>query len=270
MVQVISFFYISDIMRGMIKTLWMILFYKPLYNGLIFLVDHMPNYSMFLSVILLTIVVRFIIAPLSYKSIRTQLKTKALQPELKKIQKTITDKQEQGRKTLELYKKHKVNPFSSFLLMLVQMPIILALYWVFRDIAGGVDASILYSFIQEPEMLNLQSFGINLTEKSYLLAFLAGVTQYLYLNLSTAMKKDPYAKDQTEQEKMMSMVGQSMKFTMPIMITFFAYIVGGAVALYWVTSNIFMIFQELYIQKKLKKENEMKVDSGVLEAEIVN
>ncbi len=253
----------------MIKTLWMILFYKPLYNGLIFLVDHMPNYSMFLSVILLTIMVRFIIAPLSYKSIRTQLKTKALQPELKKIQKTFKDKQEQGRKTLELYKKHKVNPFSSFLLMLVQMPIILGLYWVFRDIAGGVDPNMLYSFIQEPEMLNLQSFGMNLTEKSYLLAFLAGFTQYLYLNLSAAMKKDTNIKDQSEQEKMMSMVGQSMKFTMPIMITFFAFVVGGAVALYWVTSNVFMIFQELYIQKKLKKEKDSLSEPEVLEAEII-
>lgn len=250
----------------MIKTLWMTVFYKPLYNALVFLVDHMPNYSIFLSVIILTIIVRFIIAPLSYKSIRTQLQTKALQPKLKALKKQFPDKQEQAQETLKLYREYGVNPFSSFMLMLVQFPIIIGLYWVFKDIGAGVDTNLLYSFVRNPEMINLQGFGIDLTKKSLVLAFLTGFTQYIYLSLSSAMKKDPNVKHETEQEKMMAMVGQSMKYTMPVMITIFAYIIGGAVALYWVTSNIFMIFQELYIQRKLKKED-IK-DKGIIEAQI--
>lgn len=256
-------------MMYMIKTLWMAVFYKPLYNALVFLVDHMPHYSIFLSVILLTILVRLIIAPLSYKTIRTQLQTKKLQPKLLAIKKNITDKQEQAQETLKLYREYGVNPFSGIILMLVQLPIILALYWVFKDIGSGIDNTILYNFVHIPETINLYTFGIDLSQKSYILAFLAGFTQYIFLSFSATMKKDPETKNQTEQEKMMIMVGQSMKYTMPVMITVFAYIIGGAVALYWVTSNIFMILQELYIQKKLKKEKVLDdLKKGVVEAEV--
>lgn len=234
-------------------TLWNIIFYKPLYNGLFFLVDILPNNSLFIAVVILTIIVRLIISPLSYKAIRTQLKTKLLQPKLKEIKK-IEDKQEQAQKTLQLYKEHGVNPFSSFLLILIQLPIILALYWVFRDGGVEVDPTLLYSFVEVPEVVVKNTFGLDLTQKSILLAFLTGLTQYIYLSIASNMKKDESVKEHgTDQEKMMQSIQQSMKFVMPVMITVFAYIIGGAVALYWVTSNVFMILQERYIQMKLKK-----------------
>lgn len=237
--------------------LWNLFFYKPLYNGLVFLVDIVPQHSLFIAVIILTIIVRFIISPLSYKAIRTQIKTKKLQPQLNKIKKTITDKQEQARKTLEVYKTEGINPFSSFLLILVQFPIILALYWVFKDGGVSIDPELLYSFVPFPDTLNLTSFGINLAEKSILLALLTGITQYIHLSISASFKSMASSDtEQTEQEKMMAMVGKSMKYTMPIMITIFAYIIGGAVALYWVTSNIFMIIQEKVIQNKLQKKEQ--------------
>ena len=116
--------------------LWNLIFYKPLYNALFGLVDVLPNSSLFLAVIILTLIVRIIISPLSYKALKTQLKTKAIQPQLRAVRKETDDKQEQARRTLEIYKKNGVNPFSSFLLLLVQFPIIIALYWVFRD--GGL------------------------------------------------------------------------------------------------------------------------------------
>lgn len=248
-------------------TLWNILFYKPLYNALIFFVDIVPHNSIFISVIILTIIVRLIISPLSYKSIKTQLQTKKLQPKLREIKDKFKDKQEQAKETLKLYKEYGVNPFSSFLLMLVQFPIIIALYWVFKDIGQGIDVDILYSFIKNPEVINLVSFNFDLSQKSYVLSFLTGFTQFIYLSLAQTMKKGDTS-GMSEQEKMMSMVGQSMKYTMPIMITVFAYVIGGAVALYWVTSNVFMILQELYIQKKLKKPAQKEQD--ILEAEIVS
>lgn len=230
------------------------LFYKPLYNTLVFLVDSFPGHSLFFAVIILTIIVRLIISPLSYKSIKTQLQTKALQPKLRKIKEDYPDKQEQGKKTLELYREYGVNPFSGFLLLLIQFPIIIALYLVFRNGGVAIDPNILYSFISFPEEVSLVSFGFDLTQKSYFLAFLTGFSQYIYLSISSAFRKSHEDfSQQTEQERMMNMVGNSMKYSMPIMITIFAYITGGAVALYWATSNIFMIVQELYIQKKLKK-----------------
>ena len=236
-------------------TLWNTFFYKPLYNALVYMVDILPGNSLFVAVVLLTIIVRFIIAPLSYRSIQTQLKTKKLQPMLRDIKKNIKDKQEQARATMKLYKDHGVKPFAGFLLILVQLPIIIALYWVFKDGGVSVDPNHLYSFVSIPEHISFISFGIDLGQKSLLLAFLTGFTQYIYLSIAINMKKDPIAdKGQSDQEKMMAMVGQSMKYMMPVMITIFAYTIGGAVALYWTTSNIFMIIQEISIQQKMKKK----------------
>lgn len=238
-------------------TLWNIIFYKPLYNALVWIVDTLPNESMFIAVIILTIIVRLIISPLSYKAIKTQIKTKALQPKLKELKQKVTDKQEQAKQTFALYKEHGVNPFSSFLLILVQFPIIIALYWVFRDGGVEIDPELLYSFVTIPENISLTFLGINLAGKSIILALLAGVTQYIHLSRSASFKSmgESSGDKKTDQEQMMAMVGKSMKFTMPIMIAVFSYIIGGAVALYWVTSNVFMIFQEAYIQKSLKKKN---------------
>ncbi|MCA9353089.1 membrane protein insertase YidC, partial [Patescibacteria group bacterium] len=193
-------------------------------------------------------------SPLSYKALKTQLQTKALQPRLKQIKKEFTDKQEQARQTFALYKEHGVNPFSTFLLLLVQFPIIIALYWVFREGGVEVNPDLLYSFVHIPDAINHVTFGVDVAQKSYLLAFLTGLTQYIHLSRSASFKQTPLTGDETDQEKMMAMVGKSMRYTMPIMITIFAYVIGGAVALYWVTSNIFMIVQEYFIMKRLKEK----------------
>lgn len=222
---------------------------------MVFLVDIFPGHNMFLAVVLLTIAVRFILAPLSYKSIKTQIQTKKIQPQLKEIKKTITDKQEQARATLALYKENGINPFSNFFLLLIQFPIIIALYRVFQ---GGIEFNpdLLYSFVNLPETIKTVWLGLDLASKSYILAFLAGLTQFIYVQFSSSMRSmTEKNSNQTEQEKMMAMVGSSMKYTLPVMITIFAYTLGAPIALYFLTSNVFMIFQEFYIQKKLKQSH---------------
>ncbi|MCA9351339.1 membrane protein insertase YidC [Patescibacteria group bacterium] len=232
--------------------LWNTLFYEPLYNALVWLIDVAPGHSLFLAVVMLTLVVRLIISPLSYRALRTQIKTKAIAPRVKAIKDTVKDKQEQARQTFALYKEEGVNPFSSFLLILVQFPIIIALYWVFRDGGVEINPDLLYSFIDFPELISRVTLGIDLGTKSYLLAFLAGFTQYLHLSRSASFRQTGPTDGASDQEKAMAMVGRSMRYTMPIMITIFAYIIGGAVALYWVTSNLFMLAQEAYLQRKLQ------------------
>jgi YidC/Oxa1 family membrane protein insertase len=125
---------------------------------------------------------------------------------------------------------------------------------VFKDGGVEIDPQLLYSFISVPETISFTTFGIDLGEKSILLAALTGITQYIHLSLSASFNDLGSDPDLSEQEKMMAMVGKSMKYTLPVTITIFAYIIGGAVALYWVTSNIFMIIQEKVIQKRLKKQ----------------
>ena len=251
----------------MISHLWNILFYKPLYNLLVFFVAVFPFHSMFLAVIIITILVRIILYPLSYKALKTQIGMSRIKGKLKEIQKNYPDKQEQAKKTMELYKEHGVNPFSSFLTIFIQLPIIIALYRVFQNFAAkGLDTSLLYSFVSVPDAINLTSFGINLAGKSIVLALLTGITQYFYLHISNSLRKKVEEQEgggeKSVQEKMMESVGSSMKYTLPVIITIVAYMAGGALALYWFVSNLFIILQEKYIHGKLEQIERMKKENA--------
>ena len=113
--------------------------YTPLYNGLVFLVGIMPGDDMGLAVIVLTIIVRFILFPLSKRAVAAQLAMKRIAPEVDKLKQKYKDKpEEQGKAIFALYKENDVHPFAGFALVLVQIPILLGLYWVFSR--GGLPA----------------------------------------------------------------------------------------------------------------------------------
>jgi len=243
----------------MIKDLFYTLFYEPIYNGLIFLISILPGSDVGIAIIVLTIIVKFIILPLSHKSVKSQAKIRHIEPEVKEIkEKYNKDKQEQARKVMELYKKHGVNPFSGCFLLLVQLPIILALYWVFFKGLGDINSEILYSFVEIPTNINTKFLGIiDVMEKSLLLALLAGVTQFYQMKLSLPPKtnndvnknngemsfKDEFAKNMSTQ----------MRYVLPVFVFFIAYTISAAVALYWFVNNLFTITHELIVRKKAKE-----------------
>src|SRR4051812_37884353 len=123
--------------------------FNPLYNGLIGLIDLFPWMDAGIAVIVFTIVVKLILFPLSKKAIVTQVRMKDLQPEIDKIKETYkNDKQTLGLKTMELYKANKVNPLSSFVQLIIQLPILWALYRIFVNSGlPVVNHEYLYSFI---------------------------------------------------------------------------------------------------------------------------
>ncbi len=257
----IPLFLFSGTLAGMIRKIWYILFYQPLYNALIFFVQVLPFHSMFLAVIILTIIVRIILYPLSYKAVKTQIGMQLMKGEMKEIQERYKeDKQEQAKKTMELYRKYGVNPFSSFLVMLVQFPLIIALYKVFIDFSKyGIKEDVIYPFITKPEMVNFSSFGVHLAEKSIVLALLVGISQYFYFRVSEKVKEQfQTGEKESVKDDPMQMVGKSMKYTMPIIVTIFSYMLGGALALYWFVSNLFLIAQEWYIGKRMLKSESVK------------
>ncbi|MFA6533166.1 MAG: YidC/Oxa1 family membrane protein insertase, partial [Patescibacteria group bacterium] len=163
----------------MLSNIWNTVLYQPLLNALAFLVSIIPGGDVGLAVIILTILVKIILFPLSQKSIESQAQMNILTPELNKIKASGASKEEQARQTFELYKQHKTNPFSGCLLVLIQIPIIFALYYVFYK-GINFESGLLYSFIHIPEHVNMVFLGIlDITEKSLVLAILAGVSQYL-------------------------------------------------------------------------------------------
>ncbi len=236
----------------MLSNIWNTILYAPLLNALAFLVSIVPNGDIGIAVILLTIFVKVILFPLSQRSIESQIKMNLLAPELKKIKDSGTSKEEQAKQTFELYKHHKTNPFSGCLLILIQIPIIFALYYVFLK-GINLDGGMLYSFIHVPEHINMNFLGIlDISQKNLLiLAVLAGLSQYFQALL---MPKPIVSenKDGSFQENFTKSMHTQTKYVFPFLIGFIAYNVSGAVALYWITSNIFAIGQQIYANKKKK------------------
>lgn len=232
--------------------IWDTFLYTPLLNALAFLVSIVPNGDVGIAVILLTLVVKIALYPLSQRSIESQIKMNLLAPELKKIKNSGASKEEQAKQTFELYKHHKTNPFSGCLLILIQIPIIFALYYVFLK-GINLDSGLLYSFIYAPEYINMNFLGIlDITQKGILiLAILAGLSQYFQALL---MPKPIISDDKNTsfQDNFTKSMHTQTKYIFPFIIGFIAYNVSGAVALYWITSNIFAIGQQIYANKKKK------------------
>ena len=235
----------------MLSNIWNTVLYEPLVNALAFLVSVIPGGDMGLAVIILTIIVKFLLLPLSHRSIASQAEMNMLAPELNKIKESGASKEEQARLTFELYKKHKVNPFSGCLLMLLQIPIIFALYYVFLK-GISFDAAYLYSFVHVPENASHIFLGVlDITEKSMILAVLAGISQFVqaYFMPKPVSSQDP-SKAGSFSDSFAKSMHLQMKYVFPFVVALIAYNISGAVALYWITSNIFMTVQQIYVKKK--------------------
>lgn len=231
------------------------IFIEPLFNLLVFFVNVVPWHDVGIAIILLTLLVKFVLSPLHRKSIIGQHRIKQLEPKINQIKKDYPDKKEQAAKTFELYKEYKISPLAGCLPILIQLPIILALYRVFL---GGFNFEVhtLYSFIQKPEIFNMQFLGlVDLGAKSLVLAILAGFTQFLQAHFSLGRKSaktDP--NDTSMQANMSRMMGKQMKYFLPIFVGVISYQISAAVALYWTVNNIFTTVQEILIHKRLEKE----------------
>ena len=239
----------------MFSSIWHLFFFDPVYNGLIFFIDAIPRGDVGIAVILITITVKLILFPLSIKAAKTQKVIKEIEPQIKEIKATITDKQEQARATMLLYKTSGINPFASILLMFIQIPLVIALY--FSVARGGgvalplINVDILYSFIPQPETISMLFLNlIDITQKSLPLALLAGLLQFGHGYLAF-----PPLKPRVEGEKanMKDDFARSlqvqMKYVMPIIITFAAFTLSAIIGLYFVVSSISAIIQELLIRK---------------------
>ncbi len=236
------------------------IFYKPMYNALIFILDILPSHDVALAVIVLTTLIKIVLLPLSHKMFITQILQKKIQPIISKIQEEYKDnKQMLGVKMLEVYKEHKLNPFSSLLLMIIQIPIVLALYFVFAN--GGLPEIILadlYPFVSSVNNIKYVLLGIDFTKANVLVGFVAGLAQYIQIRLSlqnmTPIDPKKPISEMKPEEMMQKQMSFMMKYFIPILIFIASLQVSAAVALYWIVSSIFMIVQELYFRNKYKVE----------------
>jgi YidC/Oxa1 family membrane protein insertase len=242
------------------SSLWNLVFYQPIYNALIFIINNITFGDVGFAIILVTIIVKLVLSPLTRKSIKSQILMKRMEPEIKQIKKDFPNKEEQAKKTFELYKKYGTNPFSGCLVVLLQLPVIFALYYVFYK-GLSINNSLIYSFIQIPTNLHTNFLGlIEMGSKSIFLGIFAGVTQFVQGYLSSPVKskkieviKETNNEPKTFQEQLSGSMQMNIKYILPIFIAFIAWKISAAVALYWIISNIFTIVQEWYIRRQLTR-----------------
>lgn len=227
-------------------------FFDPLYNGLMLLFKVLPWADAGIIVIILTILVRLLLFPLSRKAVLTQVKMAEIGPELGAIKEKYKDKsEEQARRTLALYKEKGVNPFSGILVIIIQIPIILALYQIFLRFPA-VDTGILYSFVKAPEYVNTVFLGLlDISAKSALIALLAAVSTYFQFHVSMQGQNKP--KGNSFSDNLAKSMQSQMKYFFPLLVFFISYKISGVIALYWLTTNLFSIAQELFVRRNIPK-----------------
>ena len=245
----------------MISNFFNAVFYDPIYNSLVAIVALIPGSDVGIAVILVTIVIRLILLPFSISAARTQRAMKILEPKIKELkEKHKGDKEKEALETLALYKEAQVNPFASILTVFIQIPVLLALYFVFYyEPFPAINAVRLYSFTPVPDIASLEFLGIiSVAGKSIVLAFLAGITQFYqaHLALSGTMKPSDTKSMQNDFQKIM---GMQLKYVFPFIIAAISYSTSGAIALYFITTNLAGAFQELYVRRALEKESQGQV-----------
>ncbi|MDP3947408.1 MAG: YidC/Oxa1 family membrane protein insertase [bacterium] len=247
----------------MISALYNELLYRPLFNGLVFLYETIAGGDLGIAIILLTILIRFVLYPLFHLSTKSQLMMQALQPDIKKIQDHHKhNKEEKARALMALYKERNVNPFSGFLLLFLQLPILIALYQVFYYGFSEDALAILYSFVPRPGLINYSFLGLlNLNEQSTLMVGFAALVQFLQGWL--ALPKRNKGEEGSTQEKM----GRQMVFLGPLITVVILYNLPSAVGLYWATTALFSVGQQYLIKRSLeKKPSDHGKESGTVGA----
>lgn len=220
------------------------LLWRPLFNGLIFFYTILPFADLGVSIIILTIVIRTILAPVLWKAQKAQKDLQFIQPEIKKIQSQFkNDKEGQGKALMEVYARHKVNPFSGCLLIFIQFPILIALLSVFQNFNAS-RLAYLYPFISHPGTINTISFGfLDLAKGNIALGVIAAITQYIQSKMTIVEQPKDAGNSFAKSFQTQTL------YIFPVMILLWSYTFPSALTLYWTIMNIFGIVQEIIMRK---------------------
>ncbi len=240
-------------------------FYQPILNLLIFIYNVVPGHDFGVAIIILTIIIKLALLPLSKKALNSQKALQELQPKIEEIKKKYKDKKEEMSKAMiTLYKNNKVNPLSSCLPLIIQMPFLFAVFRVFRNGFENGSMDLIYSFIKRPEIINYISFfGTDLSEKNVILAILAGVAQFWQTKMM--MTRKPAIKSAgSKDENMMAIMNKQMLYFMPIFTVFISMSFSGGLALYWLATTILTALQQIFLFKKDKKAEVEVIESKII------
>ena len=235
--------------------------------GLQFIYDLTGNYG--IAIILLTVLVKLLMLPLTVKQTRSMLAMQRVQPEIKKLQEKYKDDREKlSQEMMKFYKENKINPLAGCLPLLMQMPVFIALYTVLRrylmtppvmllgsvvkngltgpSYGGGLDGVV--SLAGADGLIRNASFlGINNLSDSLRVCGAAGYVLVILLMATTWYSQKQVVTDPRQK---------NMMLIMPLVMGFIGFTLPAGVVLYWVTTNALQILQQFGIQRWERKEED--------------
>lgn len=267
---------------------------QPIFNVLVAIYAILPGHNFGLAVILFTILVRLILWPLVKKQLHQTKVMRKVQPQLKEIKaKTKGNRQEEARLTMELYKEKGVKPMSSILVLIIQLPILFALYrglyHVIQDPHQMYDFA--YPFLQHLGWMQQLGHNIGLFDESlfglidltrsvsshgfyfpaFVLVVITAIVQYFASKqlLPTskdarglrAILKDAGSGNQVDQSEISGAIGKSTIYLLPAFIFILGINLPSALVLYWLVTSAFAWFQQGLILREDEEEMEEMAES---------
>lgn len=246
--------------------------YKPLFNAMVFLYNLIPweGWALAFAIIVLTLLIKLALYTMSSRSIVAQREMQELQPKLNDIQeKYKKDKEKQSQEVMKFYKENKINPFSSCLPLLIQLPILMALYRVFmHGISDSNELTTnLYPFIYNPGQLQANFLGVlDFSTPNIILAISAGIAQFFQSWLMLKMRTKKELEREAERKKRANLSGKppdfadtasnmtkQMAYIMPVFTIFISLSLPSGLAFYWIVTTVFAIGQQWLVMKKKEK-----------------
>lgn len=218
------------------------IFYRPLFNALVFIYN-IPGADFGLAIIAMTIIIRLALFPLSIKGARSQKAMADIAPDMAKLkEKYKNDQQAYSAAVLALYKERGVNPITGCLPLLIQLPIIFALYRVFFVGINESNLGDLYSFVARPDNFSTMFLGVlDMVHKYWFFAPLLGILQFIQSKMSLpAMTADSPS----------SAINKQMLYIFPFVLAIISWSLPAGVNLYLATTTAFSVFEQWYIRRK--------------------
>lgn len=232
------------------------LLYRPTLNALVLIYERISFHDFGIALVVLTVLIRLLLAPFFHRSARDQAIMNTLLPKIKEIQKTHKEnKEQQARALMDLYREHRVSPFSSLLLIIVQLPVLIALYQVVWNGFSSSLSSLLYSFVPNPGTLNYLFLGtIDLSSKNIVLVVLASAASYVQMRI--AMPKNSPSQDHAQSPMALAM--RQTAIVVPVITAMFLMGLPSAISLYLLTSFAFSAIQQVIINKQIAAHGAIK------------
>ena len=225
---------------------------QPLYNLLVALYNILGS-DLGIAIIALTVLIRIVLYPLAQAALRSQVAMQELQPRLKELQvKHEGDREGLARATMALYRESKVNPLSSCLPVLIQLPFLIGIYWALQAAVNGQSFELLYPFVRHPGTLRALAFGfLPIGKPSIALAVIAGAAQWWVTRMLLA-KRPPaaIAAKGGKDEDMMAMMNKQMTIMMPIMTVVIGVSLPAGLTLYWFVTTVLQGVQQRFLLRK--------------------